>query len=92
MSSSNLENAIIAYAELTDQIKALEAEKKQLAEILKKELPEGATVAGDWTLAKTVNPSRKTFDKEAASAAGVPIDDYVKVGKPFITLTAKRLG
>lgn len=92
MSSNSLENAIIAYAEICDSIKTLEAEKKQLGEILKKELPEGASVAGDWTLAKTVNPGRKTFDKDAAAAAGVPIDDYYKVGKPFITLTPKRLG
>jgi len=85
-----------ALGEVTDQIKLLELKKKELRNALNsyfERLSGSGTVMGkEYAIKYTMNPGRKTLDKVALAEAGVDVEDYMKQGKPFLTLSCSRIG
>lgn len=95
--ASDNEAALLdALGEVSDQIKLLEKKKAELRSALGtvfENLHGSGTVVGkQYAVKYTMNAGRKTFDKAAAADDGVDIERYMKVGKPFVTLTTSRIG
>lgn len=92
MSFDNYKPIVQSLGEIDEQIKLLQAKKKELeAEVREAFADRGAVVLGDYQIEVKVQAGRKTFDKAAAMQAGLPIDDFMKVGKPFTTMSIKKV-
>jgi hypothetical protein len=96
MSLDNIKSAAIEYAQIKDQIKAMEERLDELKAIIGPSLAgRGETAFSDaaagviYTLKVNEMPGRATLDKEKMAADGIDPKKYEKVGKPFITINTK---
>lgn len=93
-SSDNLAPIVIALGAIVDQIKLLEAKKKELeAEVREALADKGKKQYGEYVISVTTSPGRKTLDKEAlcADLALPDLSKWEKVGKPFTTMKIERV-
>lgn len=92
MYSNNYEAVAIALAEVDEQLKMLEKKKRELRDQLDPIIGEkGATVIGSYLFDYKQMAGRKTLDTKAIEDAGIDLSAFYKVGKPFVTLTIKRV-
>ena len=93
--SDNEAALLDALGEVTDQIKALERKKKELRAALGtyfEKLEGTGTVMGNhYAIKYTMSAGRKTLDKAAMLEDGIDVEPYMKVGKPFLTLSVSKL-
>jgi len=82
-----------ALGEVNEQRKLLDKKEKELRSALGPVLSEAGSVVATDKYAFTVktNPGRRTLDKEALLEAGIDLDPYYKVGKPFVSLSISRV-
>ena len=93
--SSKYDN-IAGYVEelgaITAEIKALTERKKFLEESVRPVLmDEGEKLFGDYAVVVKSAVGRKSLDKKAVEAAGIDLTPYYTQGKPFTTLSIKKL-
>ncbi len=83
-------------AEVIFQKRALEKKEKELRKALAEtpmfEVDDGkpssyAVPAGRYVLKFKQMAGRKTLDKEALIDAGIDVDNYMKQGKPYLTIS-----
>lgn len=92
--SSNLEPILEALGEVTEQRKLLEQKEKELKAELATFLAEkgdSTFTAGSYVFTQKVMKGRRTLDTDALTEAGFDLEPYYKVGKPYTTLSIKRL-
>jgi hypothetical protein len=90
----NQDELLDALAEVTEQRKLLEEQEKNLRAALGSFFESrGASrfTHGNFIFEMRQNAGRKTLDKTALEAAGIDLEPYYKVGRPFMTLSIKRL-
>ena len=82
------------YCGYVKQKKALEAKIKSMdGEVRPLLEDQGSVLVGrEYTVELKLSAGRKSLDKAAVEAAGINLEPFYKVGKPFSTLTVKVLG
>jgi len=81
------------YGDLRDTKAAAELRMKEIDKIIRPTLEgKGAVVEGGYMFELKVSAGRKTLDKAALADAGIDVDAFMKVGKPFTSLFVKKLG
>lgn len=79
-------------AEIKGVIKRLEGEAKELEEVIRPALVgRGELVYNGYSFNCKEVAGRKTLDKEAVEAAGIDLEPFMKVGRPYTTLTIKSV-
>lgn len=94
MTSDNELAILESLGEVIEQRKLLEVKEKELKAALGtlfENTPDGTIAAGDFAVTVKHNTGRRTLDKAALVADGIDVDSYYKVGKPFITVSSKRM-
>jgi len=92
MSLENLKPIAEAIGAIDTEIKALTKKKKELeAEIRPTLADRGPTTFGEYQFEVKTVPGRKTLDKTLLEEAGISIDRFMKVGKPYTTMSIKKV-
>lgn len=91
-SSDNYDDLAEALGTVIEQRKMLEAKEKELRALLDPIIGEkGTTVAGGFVFDYKQMAGRKTLDTDALKDAGIDLSAFYKVGKPYVTLSVKRV-
>ncbi len=95
MTTDNEQALLNALGEVEEQIKALTKKKEELRSalgpIFEQREGTGALVTDQFVFKYRMNAGRKSLDKKAVEEAGIDLDPFYKVGKPFMTLSSSRL-
>ena len=94
LDSGSQDDLLEALAEVNKQRKILEAQEKELRKALGSYFEAAGNariVRGGYLFEMKSNPGRKTLDKDALVAAGIQLEPYYKIGKPFHTLSIKEV-
>ena len=89
---SNVGPLMDEYAEIKEQIAALDARKKELDVELRPLLEgRGEVVHNGVMFTCVMVPGRKSLDKKAVEAAGIDWSPFEKVGAPFTQMSVKKV-
>ena len=92
MSYDNIKPLVEAMGELDDQIKRMTKKRDELkVEVAKAIADKGTIQFGEYQVTSVTMPGNKTLDKKALEQSGINLDHFMKVGKPYVRTTIKKV-